>query len=72
MTIRNSGNHIFSGAQILAGTPNVAAAPATAPADSVLSSGQFTVWVNESTNELTFKVKYSDGTTVKSGTVALT
>lgn len=37
-----------------------------------LGASQFTVWVNETTDELTFEVKYEDGTTIKSGTVALT
>lgn len=47
------------------------ACPASAAADGDLSNNEFTVWVDESGNNLTFKVKYSTGT-VKSGTVALT
>jgi len=46
--------------------------PAAAPADATLTASQVTWSVNESTHNLTFKVKYADGTTVKSGTVALT
>ena len=46
-------------------------APASAPADASLANGQISFWVNESTNALTVKVKYSSGT-VKSGTVSLT
>jgi len=46
-------------------------APASAPADASLSNGQISFWINESTNALTVKVKYSNGT-VKSGTVSLT
>lgn len=42
-----------------------------ATADANLGAGQVNIWVNEATNSLTFKVKYADGTTVKSGTVAL-
>lgn len=43
----------------------------SAAADSVLQAAEVFAWVNESTNALTFKVKYSNGSTVKSGTVAL-
>jgi hypothetical protein len=66
-----SGARKYSEPQTLAGTPNVIAVPTSAPADGVLAAAQFTVWVDESGNTLTFKVKYSGGT-VKSGTVALT
>lgn len=37
-----------------------------------MAASQVNVWVNETGNSLTFQVKYADGTTVKSGTVALT
>ena len=46
-------------------------APAAAAADGLLATSSVHFWVNEATNALTFKVKYSNGTTVKSGTVAL-
>jgi len=38
--------------------------------DSALDNSQFTVYLDESSNVLTFKVKYSNGT-VKTGTVSL-
>lgn len=46
--------------------------PSTAPADASLSASQVSAWVDEIGNTLSFKVKYSDGTTVKSGSIALT
>jgi hypothetical protein len=42
----------------------------SAPADAVLGNGEITFWLDESGNNLAFKVKYSSGT-VKSGTVAV-
>lgn len=48
-----------------------AGAAPSAPADALLINGQFAVWVDETADQLTFKVKYSGGT-VKSGTVTLT
>lgn len=47
-----------------------AGVPTTAPADANFHVNQVSIWLNESGNLLTFKVKYSSGTT-KSGTVAL-
>lgn len=47
-----------------------AGVPTIAPPDANLVASQFSVWVDESGNNLMFKVKYSGGT-VKSGTVAL-
>lgn len=41
-----------------------------ATADGDMQNRQVNMWVNEDTDELTFKVKYSDGT-IKSGTVSL-
>lgn len=38
--------------------------------DTYIQPGYYTVWVNESTNELTFRVRYSDGA-LKTGVVAL-
>lgn len=43
----------------------------SAPADADVATSSVVAWVDETANELTFKVKYADGTTVKSGTVAL-
>jgi hypothetical protein len=42
-----------------------------AKVDGDLGNSQVNIWVDEAGNNLTFKVKYSNGTTVKSGTVAL-
>jgi hypothetical protein len=39
--------------------------------DSYLQASQVNIWVNEGSNLLTFKVKYSDGTTIKSGAIVL-
>ena len=43
----------------------------SALSNSYLQASQVNIWVDEGSNLLTFKVKYSDGTTIKSGTVAL-
>lgn len=45
--------------------------PNSAPTDGDLSNGQLSAYVDESGNNLIFRVKYSDGT-LKTGTVALT
>lgn len=42
----------------------------SANADVDLSNGEVNIWVDETNDELEFKVKYSNGT-VKSGTVSL-
>lgn len=47
------------------------AAPTSALATGNMETSSFTVWLNESVDELTFKVKYSDGTTIKSGNIKL-
>jgi hypothetical protein len=44
----------------------------TTTADAELVASEMSFHIDESGNNLTFKVKYSDGTTVKSGSVALT
>jgi hypothetical protein len=68
----------LSGLQLGAGGPAVKVGarwfetcPNTAVTDAQISSGQFSVWLNESTNALTFRVRRSDGT-YKTGTIALT
>lgn len=42
-----------------------------APTDANLAPGQIVFWVDESANKLMVRVKYSNGTTLKSGTVTL-
>ncbi len=44
----------------------------TAVTDGNMNASSFSVWLNEAGNTLTFRVKYADGTTLKTGTVALT
>ena len=46
-------------------------APNSAPTDSDLKNGQVSFWLDETSNDLVFRVKYSDGT-LKTGRVALT
>jgi hypothetical protein len=43
----------------------------SAPADADVPTGGIVMWLDESTNKLTFRVRYSNGTTLKTGTVAL-
>jgi parallel beta-helix repeat protein len=50
----------------------VGGAPNSALADGSLAASTWTAYLNEAGSTLTFKVKYADGTTVKTGTVALT
>ena len=45
--------------------------PATAPTDADLSAGQVSAYLDETAHKLLFRVKYADGTTLKSGEVAL-
>jgi hypothetical protein len=42
-----------------------------AVADVSIGAGQCNMWINEATNALSFRCKYSDGTTVKTATVPL-
>lgn len=62
---------------VLGGGPNVVCVSATTPVDATITANRwngspaFTVWVNQATNELTFRVRYIDGT-FKTGVVALT
>ena len=48
------------------------AAPASAPTDANLAASQVSAILDESGHTLNFRVRYSDGTTLKSGSVALT
>jgi hypothetical protein len=58
--------------QVNIGTKRLfAGCPTTAPASGDLVASQVSFSVNEAGNLLTVTVKYADGTTVKSGTVAL-
>jgi len=45
--------------------------PATAPTDADLSAGQVSAYLDETTHKLLFRVKYADGTTLKSGGTVL-
>jgi hypothetical protein len=47
------------------------AVPASAPTDANILAGQVAIWLDEAGNKLKFRVRYSDGTTLKSGEVAL-
>jgi hypothetical protein len=47
------------------------ASPTVDPDVTALTAGTMTFWIDETNNLLKFKVKYSNGTTVKSGSVAL-
>jgi hypothetical protein len=53
------------------GRIRIKAVDSTTP-DSFLVASEMSFRLDESGNQLTFKVKYSDGTTVKSGSIALT
>jgi hypothetical protein len=68
-TIYN-GKQVFSEGITITGL-TILGVVAAAPADGDLAAGQCAVWVDESGNNLNFKVKYSDGITIKSGSIAL-
>lgn len=57
--------------QVTAGARWIESCPSTGPTDANIANGQYSVWVNESSNLLTFRVRYSSGT-YKTGTIALT
>lgn len=46
-------------------------APAVATGDATMGANRISFWLDEASNKLMFKVKYADGTTIKSGEVAL-
>ena len=46
-------------------------APATAPDDATIQSGQLSFYLDESAHNLLVRVKYSNGSTLKLGTIAL-
>lgn len=76
VTNQDGGNVILSGGAKASGGGNngyvvFANNSTSAIADGNLSASQFSAHVDESGDNLTFKVKYADGTTVKSGSVAL-
>jgi hypothetical protein len=50
---------------------SITVVPNSAIADATLGASQMSFYLNEGTNTLTCKVKYADGTTVKTGTMAL-
>jgi hypothetical protein len=43
----------------------------SAPTDSTIPTSGITAWIDETNNNLLFRVRYSNGTTLKTGTVAL-
>jgi hypothetical protein len=47
-------------------------APPAAPPDSLLSASQVSFYLDEATNTLKVRVRYSDGTTLKTGQISLT
>ena len=52
-------------------TSTIVGVATSAPADGDLGAGECGIWVDEAANTLNFKVKYSDGATIKSGSIAL-
>lgn len=44
----------------------------SAPVDADIPAGGIVAWLDESTHKLKFRARYSDGTTLKSGEIALT
>ena len=58
-------------AQIHGTGSTIVGADTGAVADGDLGAGQVNIWVDEAGNSLKFKVKYSDGTTIKTGSIAL-
>jgi hypothetical protein len=43
-----------------------------APVDGDIPAGGIVAWLDEATDKLKFRVRYSNGTTLKSGEIALT
>lgn len=52
-------------------TSSILGLATSAPADGDLNAGEGGIWVDETAHTINFKVKYSDGTTIKNGSVAL-
>lgn len=65
-----SGLSYGTGPQVKAGARWTETCPNTAPTDGDIQNSQYSVWLNESTNALTFRVRKSDGTYL-TGTVTL-
>ena len=59
-----------SGPVVKQGARWIESCPVSAPTDSDIQNTQYSVWLDESTNMLTFRVRLSDGT-YKTGTIAL-
>ena len=71
------GARIFKGAVDIegafhAGTSTIIGVATSAPADGDLNAGECGIWVDEAGHTVNFKVKYSNGTTIKSGSIPLT
>ncbi len=47
-------------------------AESSAPVDADIPAGGVVAWLDEPSNKLRFRVRYSNGTTLKSGEIALT
>jgi hypothetical protein len=70
------GSQIFKGSVDIegafhGGTSTIVGVATSAPADGDLNAGECGIWVDETGDTLNFKVKYSDGVTIKSGSIAL-
>jgi hypothetical protein len=63
--IKNTTGNVGIQGRVFEGAPN------TAPTDADIPNSFVSMWLNEGTNLLTFRVRYSDGT-LKTGTVTLT
>jgi hypothetical protein len=65
------GDHKWDGARLVGGVLFTSVGT-SAPADGDLEAGEVAIWIDETGDTLHFQVKYSDDTTVKSGSIALT
>ncbi len=66
----NVGNASFFGQTSMYGRL-IVSAPNSAPNDANLSATQISFYMDESGNNLKVRVRYSNGTTLKTGTLAL-